>query len=771
MNAPQNHSATAAQPWYVSTRLHLLVLAVFFAVLYMPCLGMGSLAAFDEGTYAEVARQCLRGHWVVLHHGPGPWNTDKPPLMIWVQAISMALFGETEFGVRFPVALCGIALVLMTYALGRRMFGALGGLLAGLLVGLSPHVSGFALSGMHDVPLAACTTAAMLCGYIGFIEKRPIFQTWMLILVGVGVMVKSVSGLLPVFAIGLWIALFWQWKRLAWRAVPGWPLGPIPMGFLGAVLIVAPWHVAFAIALPHDFWYLYLGFTIKQRLIEGFYVLGDFPYLQTLININGANPLLPLGFVGLIWLLGRLFAKRDLSNAYLFLWLGVFTAVVLLSRTQSHHYAMPIYPALALTAAGLLDAFIRDPRRHAGLVVLGTGLTFAAWPMLHDQPSPSALVNGLLLAGLLAALATWSGRARRLGKGPWMERVAVGLLVLAPIGYCVHLFWPPDGSEGVKELAVETQDLLTEDDRLAAYDVTYLTPVFYFDRPVTWVLKRSEILKDWLLAENKAYVIVDQRGLEDIGAGNYTLIAQAKDRALITNPEGRGEEPAVYPVEFELHPNGTGIYQLDSRGRITFSNGSVSDPVVRTDERAVDLEIVPDPTSLIVMTNRGRFITVRGSVTLPDMPLGDVEYVDFEFSLRGGYLVLDRSGRVMAMDGAAHYGHEEGIWGEIPVDLEFNPKGDGYLILYSYGTVRGFGADTSPLKQDAFGWDAMADMTRSADGHAVRLDRFGGLHGVAAGVLSPYYGPETRHRSIQIGADGTYQLMADGLGVFPAQTR
>ena len=190
-----------------SVYLHVAVLAVVFTVLYLPYLGTGSLAAFDEGTYAEVARQCLRGNWIVLHHGPEPWNTDKPPLAIWVQAISMGLLGESEFSVRLPTALSGILLVCVTYLLGRRAAGALAGFLAAILVGTAPHVALFTVSGMHDVPLAACTTAAMLCGYMGLVEKRPRCQAWALVWVGVGVMVKSVSGLLPIFAIGLWLIL------------------------------------------------------------------------------------------------------------------------------------------------------------------------------------------------------------------------------------------------------------------------------------------------------------------------------------------------------------------------------------------------------------------------------------------------------------------------------------------------------------------------------------------------------------------------------------
>ncbi|WP_254061918.1 glycosyltransferase family 39 protein [Granulicella sp. L60] len=47
---------------------------------------------------------------------------DKPPLMYWMAAGSMHLFGEKDWAARLPLALCVLALLLSTYALGIRLF-------------------------------------------------------------------------------------------------------------------------------------------------------------------------------------------------------------------------------------------------------------------------------------------------------------------------------------------------------------------------------------------------------------------------------------------------------------------------------------------------------------------------------------------------------------------------------------------------------------------------------------------------------------------------
>ena len=50
---------------------------------------------------------------------------DKPPLMFWMAAGSMHLFGIHDWAARIPLALAVLALLLSTYALGIRLFSAI----------------------------------------------------------------------------------------------------------------------------------------------------------------------------------------------------------------------------------------------------------------------------------------------------------------------------------------------------------------------------------------------------------------------------------------------------------------------------------------------------------------------------------------------------------------------------------------------------------------------------------------------------------------------
>ena len=63
---------------------------------------------------------------------------DKPPLGFWVQVLSARLLGFSGFSILLPEALATVGSVALLYLLVRRAFGAVAGLLAGLMLALTP---------------------------------------------------------------------------------------------------------------------------------------------------------------------------------------------------------------------------------------------------------------------------------------------------------------------------------------------------------------------------------------------------------------------------------------------------------------------------------------------------------------------------------------------------------------------------------------------------------------------------------------------------------
>src|SRR5574343_177317 len=109
------------------------VLAV--ALLYLLRLGAAPLFDVDEGAFAEATRELLAsGDWghTTLN---GTDRFDKPILVYWLQALSMALLGANEWGARLPSALCVLAATMAAGRFAARRWGESTGALAVLVLG------------------------------------------------------------------------------------------------------------------------------------------------------------------------------------------------------------------------------------------------------------------------------------------------------------------------------------------------------------------------------------------------------------------------------------------------------------------------------------------------------------------------------------------------------------------------------------------------------------------------------------------------------------
>lgn len=97
--------------------LILLVLGIF---AFIPFLGGAHLFDWDEINFAESAREMIvSGNYLTVQINFLPF-WEKPPLFIWMQVLSMNIFGINEFAARLPNALCGIVTLLVLFHTGRR---------------------------------------------------------------------------------------------------------------------------------------------------------------------------------------------------------------------------------------------------------------------------------------------------------------------------------------------------------------------------------------------------------------------------------------------------------------------------------------------------------------------------------------------------------------------------------------------------------------------------------------------------------------------------
>ncbi|MET9327927.1 glycosyltransferase family 39 protein [Tsukamurella sp. NPDC003166] len=122
----------------MSERCALAVLLVGTAVAYVWGLG----AAGWANSFYSAAVQAGTESWKAMFFGSSDAansiTVDKPPASLWVMEVSTRIFGVNSWAMLVPQALLGVASVALLYATVRRGFGPGAGLLAGLLLAVTP---------------------------------------------------------------------------------------------------------------------------------------------------------------------------------------------------------------------------------------------------------------------------------------------------------------------------------------------------------------------------------------------------------------------------------------------------------------------------------------------------------------------------------------------------------------------------------------------------------------------------------------------------------
>src|SRR2546429_620891 len=210
----------------------LLILIAAFALLWK--LGTGSLAAWDEAIYAQVSKEILRsGDWLTLHWEYQPWF-EKPPLFMWITALFYRLFGVSEFWARVPSALSGIALIGVTYLIGKYTYGKWVGFLAAVILLTCYHFLSFSRFGTMDVMLTLFTYLT-LYAYLRLNNENQ--KWWHLVWssCALALMVKGAGGIIAPAAIVLALVFDKRFSaairsRRPWYIVPLYPALAILIG-------------------------------------------------------------------------------------------------------------------------------------------------------------------------------------------------------------------------------------------------------------------------------------------------------------------------------------------------------------------------------------------------------------------------------------------------------------------------------------------------------------------------------------------------------------
>lgn len=336
------------------------LLLIFASIYILGNIGTGSLSTWDEALYANISRNIIKtGDWLVMRQGAKPWF-DKPPLYMWCTAVFYKILGVSEFSTRLTSGLFGIATVMVLYLFAKKMADKITASFAGLILLALPHYIHFSKLGMMDVPITFFTVLTIYLFWLGQEKEKYLFYSGAL--VGLAYLMKGFAGFLgPVIIV--FYSIFSKNIRLMFKRQFLW-------GIAAAFLIIFSWHlIQFRLVGPIAL-KEYFGFHIYQRAAS---VLdshgGGINFYQKVI-FNKNIPWSVMIYASLFYIAWRSLKSKDKNAILLLSWVAAAYLLYSLVKTKLHWYIMPIYPAMALSSAIFLRAFLKNKILYFSLAVV-----------------------------------------------------------------------------------------------------------------------------------------------------------------------------------------------------------------------------------------------------------------------------------------------------------------------------------------------------------------------------------------------------------------
>ncbi len=410
-------ASSSLKPSHLSrSRRHIVWIVLLWAIIYIPGLFRPALLDDADSVHAEAAREMMARHdWSTLYID-GVRYLEKAPLLYWGMATSYEVFGVRDWAARIPLILGVLALLLVTYSLGRRTLGERAGFWGAIVLTTSIGPYLFTRFLIPDMLVALWLAWGMDFFLRTLAEETPsIASCWGLAAtVALNVLTKGLIGIVfPAAIIGIYLLLTGNLKHL------------LRMRLISStvvlLVIAAPWHIVAGLKNPAAgqsrgfFWFYF----VNEHFLR--YIGKRMPHDYDTV------PLLVFWGLILVWLFPwsafLLQSWKDIPHSWsqwrsgmnarqrAMLLYGIWAAVILLFftfSTRQEYYALPALPALALMIGGWLqqedDSRLDSAQRRGGrvgsaaLLLIGVLVFVAAMFLLVQSESVAA---GSDLADLL----------------------------------------------------------------------------------------------------------------------------------------------------------------------------------------------------------------------------------------------------------------------------------------------------------------------------------------------------------------------------------
>ena len=330
-----------------------ILLASIIIFLFSYKMGQLPIILWDESRLAINAYEMYKNGWSLIttfYNEIDLWNT-KPPLVIWLEAFSMKLFGLSVYSFRLPAIITSIILSLSLGLWTKKIINNYFiGLLAGFILAtnLEFNTQHISRTGDYDIFLCLFMLIYAMCYYLFLNSSKAkyIYLTWLFI--ALAVLTKSVAGLMIIP--GLFLFTIINKKITSVLKNPHFYLGSIIF-----IMLVGGYYISREIVNPGYLMKVYeneLGGRYLKVLEEH-----QHPWYYYIMHLNTRhwNLILPFSLLGIFFIKSQVMKKFLTYN-----WIIAISYLLIISSsaTKLLWYIAPFYVFISIPMGWLLYEII-----------------------------------------------------------------------------------------------------------------------------------------------------------------------------------------------------------------------------------------------------------------------------------------------------------------------------------------------------------------------------------------------------------------------------
>jgi 4-amino-4-deoxy-L-arabinose transferase-like glycosyltransferase len=352
VNVPADRSGSLLLP---------ILIAVAIALILMTLMPTTMFWDRDEAFYARAAVEMVQsGNWILPTYNDAVFP-DKPPLIYWLMAFFMHIFGDNEFGARFASAPATAASSLLVFLIGSRLFGRRAGLWSMLVFASATLTIYLGVTAMLDAVLVSFICLS-LWAFLAIMQDRDRFWSKaaiFLVAISLALMTKGPVG--PAIVVPA-VVFTWLFSSRGERP-PFWQMVVLAAATFIGVGVFLLWAVPANDMSHGEMLQSGIGEHVIGRALKPMQGHGAPGWLGYLAFLPAYIPTLLIGFMPATLFLpaalsgiSRKAAATGFPSPRLFLlsWMVPGFVMFSLAATKLPHYIEPMIPAFAIAVGGII---------------------------------------------------------------------------------------------------------------------------------------------------------------------------------------------------------------------------------------------------------------------------------------------------------------------------------------------------------------------------------------------------------------------------------